>query len=157
MNANVVSRLVAAIGIIALPVIAAHAGHGQGGGPSQVPGFACYLVQGSDTGFVVDLQGIDDLLFDASFADRTNVHVGKAQLLCLSVMVTLDSRPDDNEGFNLPPGTQAPALKCYNTIATANNPAVKVDVTDSVDAGTFALQSAKYVCVYGTPTTPQGP
>ena len=142
MNANVVSRLVAVIGIIALPVTAAHAGHGQGG--SSLSGFECHVINGANSDRIVTITD--------QFGTADNVRVGAAKLLCGPA--TVDKRPDDPD-FDAVPGSPD-HLKCYAiSVPGQPGPNPVVRVVDPLNGGagdtdgeSVQVLPSRYICTF---------
>jgi hypothetical protein len=155
---NVVSRVLAVIGVVTLSATAAHAGHGQGGGGQTVQGYECYLVSGGDNEqAIVDLNGNADPTTE--FADQTNVGIAKGGMICVQVTVTLVSRPNlvvppgQAPSFNTLPLSNALVLKCYSMQQiTASNPGVVVKVTDGLDIEMLGPHNPQTLCLQGVIT-----
>jgi hypothetical protein len=162
VNTNLLSRVLAVIGVVTLSATAAHAGHGQGGGGQTVPGYACYSAPSVNERAVVDVAGTAATVSTA-FADQTDLNIAQGKTICVAVMVSLITRPNlvppagQPPTFNALPISDALVLKCYNmTQVTTNNPDVVVKVTDGLDIVTLALQSIQSLCLKGvlTPVNP---
>jgi hypothetical protein len=152
VNTNLVSRVLAVIGVVTLSATAAHAGHGQGGGGTQVQGYECYSASGEHEGAVVDVIGNGTTPVDTAFADQPQVGITQGQTICVSVSVNLVSRSNGVTTFNaLPTTSNDSVLKCYNMAqVTAANPGVVVQVTDGVDIETLKLNGVpKSLCLPG--------
>lgn len=138
MKANVVSRVVAVIGCVALSVTVAHAGSGQGGGGGTGfdLSFLCYVIQGANQTRVVELND--------QFQIQTNVRVETARLLCMPVIGRLiNERPDLD-----PLPADADHYKCY-TISNTRQPlpVPVVQLTDQFGLETVGVNSPALLCM----------
>lgn len=143
---NVLSRVLAVIGCIALSATAAHAGGGQGGGGTGFEGYQCYLINGVNQPRVVDLSD--------QFGDRKNVPVGSGRLLCAPVTGVLV----DGSELDLFPADLVPDhFKCYDIPPFARlangriqlvDPNVVVKITDQFDVEVLKVHSPVLLCVF---------
>ena len=113
MKCKAVLGVLALIGTLVLSATAAQAG--DGGRPSALTSFfACYSINGRDTGQVVDLEVPDQS--PIASADRSNVRIGGGALACAIVKlfvrqpvagrVLAEPDPQQVGGFD--------AIKCYS-------------------------------------------
>jgi len=135
-KANLVSRVFAVIGFIALSATVAHAGGGQGGGGFGLQGFQCYFIDGAHQTRVVNLTD--------QFGAQQNVQVGDGQLLCTPVTVTVVQGPELNTFL---PGDIPDHLKCYNMRPTNPlTPPAIVKAVDQLGVEILTVQIPRFVC-----------
>jgi hypothetical protein len=139
MTVNVLSRVLAVIGVVALAVTAAVAGHGQGG-PSILV-WTCYTINGTNPDRIVEVTD--------QFRSGP-IRIGGGVLVCTQGMAltrTGDADFDDSHTAN-------DHLKCYTisgTVPGHPNPVVRlIDPFIGGAAGeTVNVTSAKYLCTIG--------
>ena len=139
MTVNVLLRVLAVIGVVALAVTAAVAGHGQGGG--EIAADMCYTINGTNPDRIVEVTD--------QFGQSRQIRLGSSALVC--TLATVDIRPGDaNFDDSIKAGDH---LKCYTisgTVPGHPNPVVKlVDPIIGGAAGeTVNVTSAKYLCTF---------
>ena len=137
---NVLSRVLAVIGCIALSATVAHAGAGSGEGGPTIQGLQCYVIDGEEQTRVVTLED--------QFGSH-DVHVGEARLLCTTVQITKSpgssdfNSPKDASGVELP----LDHAKCY-TISPHIRPTPRtvVKIRDGLDNETLRVQRPQFLC-----------
>jgi hypothetical protein len=140
MNVNVLLRVLAVIGVVALAVTAAVAGHGQGGGEISV--FKCYTINGANPDRIVEVSD--------QFVHSQQIRIGSGVLVC--TLATADIRPGDlNFDDSIAAGDH---LKCYTisgTVPGHPNPVVRLidPFIGGKDGETVNVTSAKYLCTFG--------
>lgn len=143
MKANVVSRVVAVIGCVALSVTVAHAGSGQGGG-FGFAGFQCYSIKGDG---LTQPRTVD--LTD-QFGTRT-VEVDTGRLLCTPL---LTGTVLDGPELGIIPAT-ADHLKCYDVFKPGRpGPSFVASVTDQLDIETVTVSTPVLLCVHAVKEFP---
>ena len=143
-KANVVSRVLAVIGCIALSATVAHAGAGSGEGGPTIGGFQCYVIDGQEQTRVVTL--------DDQFGSH-DVHVGEARLLCTPVQITKSPDTINTPDFDSPKDAVSGELltldhlKCY-TISPHIRPTPRtvVKIRDGLDNETLRVHRPQLLC-----------
>jgi hypothetical protein len=145
--------VLALIGTLALSATAAQAG--QGGLPSALTSFfACYSINGKDSGQTVDLQNADES--PIAVPNRVGVQVNNGSLACTIVRMLVPSNaqspnlaepnPTQESSFN--------AMKCYSVTTPKgtlfSGPAGRFNFTDTI-WGTLGTQ-----VIPGSPSASDG-
>lgn len=144
LKANVLSRVVAVIGCIALSATVAHAGGGQGGGGTGLEGFQCYFINGAPQTRVVTLTD--------QFGTQNNVHVGAGHLLCTPVTAEVVQGPELNTFL---PEDTPDHLKCYTIFPIHPlTPAPVVRVVDQFVFENVAVHVPILLCTIAVKKTP---
>src|SRR5205085_9923716 len=124
--------------VVAASVSFAHAGGGGFGTPIDTFALDCYLVNGANPPQVVAL---DDQFFPGE-AQRTNVPLGKAKMLCTPAVVTIKP-PQTPQAI----GIFADHLMCYEAPPSSPAPRVLKQVVDSFQTQVVEIGAPRFTCV----------
>jgi hypothetical protein len=132
VNARVCATVLMVVALVAWSGVAQAGGGGAGGGTDAV-GSLCYLINGAQQDRVLNLAD--------QFGERTNVRLGKGQLLCTTVTITLVGSEFD-AAFG---GDHA---KCYELQGeSSGKPTGDAQLTDPFDVETVKVHGPKYLCI----------
>ena len=138
MKVNVVSSVLAGIGLLALSTAVAQAGGGPGGG-ATLSFMECYEIEGVDQHRTVDILG-------SEFGEQDNVRVHKGRLVCTPVTV-------DEGGIQLTSDPSADHLKCYKIDVSGPQEPHKTETTLSdpfVSSEIVRVHNSRYLCLPAT-------
>jgi hypothetical protein len=135
VKCKAVLGVLALIGTLILSATVAQAGNG--GLPSALTSFfACYSINGKDSGQTVDLENADES--PIAVPDRAGVRIGSGSLACTIIRMLVPSKadpqflaepnPTQREDFN--------AIKCYSVTGPGgtlfSGPAGRFNFTDTI-------------------------